>query len=103
MSRIAHNTTGVTFRLTFQDNSGSALDVSGASSITLRWQRSDGTAYSASGTLVNDGTDGLVEATAPAGATAKLGRLLWGGEAVISGSTYKSAILDAWVVPSLPV
>lgn len=64
---------GVYLRFTLQDETGTTLDVSGCSSISIHLRAPDGTTSTKTGSLVTDGTDGRIEYQTEAGVIDQVG------------------------------
>jgi hypothetical protein len=58
---IRYNDIGTPFRPTIKDQDGSVVDVSGATTLTIRFERPDGTTFDKDASLNGDGTDGVLK------------------------------------------
>lgn len=58
--KVFVNDIGTGFRGTFKED-GTVVDVSGAVTKTIKFEKPDGTTLSKAGSFVTDGTDGLLE------------------------------------------
>lgn len=62
MSNTIHkNDKGTEFRIEVLDHGGSVLDISNQSSLSIIFKKPSGTTVTKSASLVNDGTDGLIQ------------------------------------------
>ncbi len=61
------NDFGVVFQATVKDEEDAVVNISGSTSLLLRFKSPDSTLYSKSASISTDGTDGVMEYTAESG------------------------------------
>lgn len=60
---IQKNDEGTEFRIEVLDHNGNVLDISNQSSLSVTFKKPSGTTVEKTASLVNDGTDGLIQYT----------------------------------------
>ena len=82
---------GTEFRITILDN-GSAIDISGATSLVIIIKKPDGTSITTTGNLYTDGTDGIMYYRVVSGDLDQSGIYKIQAYVEISGGSYYSSI-----------
>ena len=99
-TEVTLSSVGVVVRATVTGTSGSAIDISTATSKVLRFRREVEPYIDVAGTFVTDGTNGQIEAAVPDSILAR-GTCRWQVVYVLGGITYKSVPLTITVTDNL--
>lgn len=84
---------GTAFIGTVKDAGGNIIDLSGASTLTITFEKPDASTTAKTGSLVTDGTDGKMQyATAAASDLDQSGQWRWQGRVVLAGGTWHTDI-----------
>lgn len=100
-AQVHLNDIGTVFEATFQDQDGSVLDISGATTKQLIFVAPDGTKDTQSGSFTNTGADGKLQYTTVSGDIDQVGTWKWQGYIVLSSGTWYSDIKTFSVLGNL--
>ena len=98
---IHKNDIGTIFRVQIINASGTVVDISGASSKNIYFQKPDGTDITQAGSLTTDGTDGLLQYATIAADLDQVGLWSYQAKVVLGTGTWSSSIIDFDVFPNL--
>jgi len=91
---IHQNDIGTVFKVTVQNGSGTAVDVSGATTKQLIFRKPDGTNDTQSATFFTDGTDGILTYTTISGDIDTIGAWQIQANLVLASGTFLSDIAE---------
>ena len=101
MIHVSNGDIGVDFISTLKDETGTVIDVSGASTKQIIFLPPSGTALTKTASFVTDGTDGKISYATIAGDMSENGRWEWQAKIVTASANWRSEIHSFKVVRSL--
>ena len=100
-AEIHYGDVGTTFILTITDQDGSAVDVSGASTKQIKFEKPSGADVTQTADFTSDGTDGKIEYTTVADDLNETGFWKIQGKVTIATGTWHSDITRKFVYANL--